>query len=116
MMAVAHARGSKTQSSASVTHRLLCSLHGLSKVVPCLMQRRMPQPLTLNTGARASFQLKALPHGHEPHGGTRPLPERRAGTESVCWLEVMVLPYRGPDGTQGGLGLSVGVWTIHEKV
>jgi hypothetical protein len=76
----------------------------------------MPQPLALNTGARASFQLKALPHGHGPHGGTRPLPERRAGTESACWLEVMVLPYRGPDGTQGGLGLSMGVWTIHEKV
>jgi hypothetical protein len=36
-----------------------------------------------------------VPSAHGPHGGTGPLPERRAGTKSTCWLEDLGLPLLG---------------------
>jgi hypothetical protein len=45
---------------------------------------------------------RLVPRVHWTRGSNGPLPERRAGTESTCWFEVMAPLVKGLDVRRGG--------------
>lgn len=108
-MDVAHARGAETQPPASITHGLLCGLHGLSKAGPCP---------TLAAHA-STIRIKMQINEHTSIEGLCPNPQAtwrirtstqaesegpRAHTSLKSWVPLV----RGPDSIRGGLRLSCG--------
>lgn len=95
---------------ASVTHRLLCkhapgaatwppALVMRGAVIRGLCSRQKPailennnvclQPPALNVGGWLASSRRLVPHVHGPRRDIGPLSERRIGTKSACWLEVL---------------------------
>lgn len=57
--------------------------------------------LALNAGGEVASSRRLVSNADGPRGGFGPLPERRVGDKSVCWL-VDLPPTRSPDGICGG--------------
>jgi hypothetical protein len=70
--------------------------------MPCAWQGT-PSTLALNVGSGLASRRRLLPRAYEPHGGTRPLLERRVGTKGAHWPENLGPTCWGPDVKRRGL-------------
>jgi hypothetical protein len=58
--------------------------------------------LSRNASGELASSRRLVPCAHGPRGGFGPLPEWRAGTKSVDWLEALGPLVWGLDGARGG--------------